>query len=141
MKKTVSTFLIAFALFGCKGLGLVDPSSELIGTWVHVSSGAAAGGAGSMTYKGTKYSLPQEIKNPKYNITFNKNGVFNSKYFDFDQYKVSGNTITFTNSSTKETYQYDYSIVKNGLALFEKIENFNDPNLTKIDYSHNFDKQ
>lgn len=141
MRKIIYLLCIAFMFSGCEELSLLSPEGDLVGSWKHTRSGAAAGGDGSMVFNGTKYKLDKEVNNRDYDLTFGKKGVCDC--LGFDQYKVSGNTITLTNSFTKETYEYDYSIVKDGLALFEKVEQWKreDPGFTSIDYAHNFDKQ
>ena len=117
------------------------PENDLIGSWVHIRSGAAAGGNGSVTYKGNTYSLPQKLKDPVFNFTFKQNGVCDCS--PADSYKISGGNITFTNSKTKESYEYEYSNSNGILNLFETTSEWNKTGLgyTKIDYVHILEKK
>jgi hypothetical protein len=143
MKKAICIILTVFLFSGCEQLGLVDPGADLIGTWIHVRSGAAAGGHGSITRNGINTTINQVIKDPNYNLTFEKKGLCDC--LGYNRYKVKNNIITFSTTSSDETWAYEYNIFKDGLSLYESVSEWKrlnpNSNITKIDYVHSFDKQ
>jgi hypothetical protein len=140
MKKSLLYFFVSLVLCSCAKTeaGL---ENDLIGSWVHIRSGAAAGGNGSVIFKGSTYSLPQKLKDSDFNFTFKQNGVCDCP--PADSYKITGGNITFTNSKTKESYEYEVSNSNGILNLFETISQLNktSPGYTKIDYVHILEKK
>lgn len=145
MKKTIYALFILIAFSGCEPLGLANPENKLIGTWVHLASGAAAGGGGKVTVNGNVLTINRVNKDPSYDCTFEKNGKCDC--FGADKYKVngpaSGGTIVFTSSSTNESVEYKYGITKDLLELFETLEEWKkvDSKITNIDLVHAFEKK
>jgi hypothetical protein len=74
-------------------------------------------------------------------VTFGKKGVCDCG--DWDEYKVKGNTVTLIDSDSGETLEFEYSIFKDGLSLFEKLSEWKkeDPKVTAVDLVHSYDKQ
>lgn len=137
MKKIISILLIIPLLMGCE-LGSMgnSPDPEIIGTWKHLET------LGDFTYKGQKKSLYSLNNGEKF--TFKKDGICDCR--GWVKYKISGNTITFTDSNgLDDEYTFkitggDYLAIEQSLSQLRKI--INDPSsYTSLNYYAGYEKQ